>query len=221
MAQREFDQYKIEPDYGGGEYNAIVFSSPNGGKYIVDKSGYERGYSPSGYSQFIPSPGDTVYYTPIGSEVNSSHPAYKNVQSAYRQDIGYVDPNYVNNIPEKSVNLIPYNSVKPKNNVETYQGGGDINGEASAEQQAMYTQVLQLANAALKGDKNANAQVQQILGMAQMLEQVLSQSEDAEYAKCGTKLKKRVKKGKCGCAVTLKRVGGKLVNVDCNGNIVK
>ena len=214
MAQREFDQYKIDPNEGSEIDQSVGFVSPTGGTYIVNRSGYERGISPSGYSQYIFLPGDTTYYTPAGSKVKSEHPAYRNVQAAYRQDMGYVDPNYVNNIPEQGIKLIPYNPVKPKNNVETYQGGGDIEDEETQQQKDMYLQGYQLLD---QEPESANF----ILTMAEVLKQIIAQRQGVEEAKCGTKLKKRVKKGKCGCAVTLKRVGGKLVNVDCNGNIVK
>lgn len=214
MAQREFDQYKIDPKAGSKLVHSVGFVSPSGGTYTVDGSGIEEGISPSGYFQYIYSPGDTTYYTPVGSMIGPEHPAYKNVQAAYRQDMGYVDPNYVNNIPEWDIELIPYNPVKPKNNVETYQGGGDIEDEETRQQKDMYLQGYQLLD---QQPEQANF----ILTMAEVLKQIIAQRQGVEEAKCGTKLKKRVKKGKCGCAVTLKRVGGKLVNVDCNGNIVK
>ena len=63
----------------------------------------------------------------------------------------------------------------------------------------------------------------------------LKKKEDGglvDSAKCGKRLKKaacgkklelgsKLPKAACGCKARLKRVGGKLINVDCNGNIIK
>lgn len=57
---------------------------------------------------------------------------------------------------------------------------------------------------------------------------MVQQAQQPAMAKCGAKLHKKgeqglklVKKAECGCKTKLKRVGGKLVTVDCNGNIIK
>lgn len=150
--------------------------------------------------------------------------------------------------------------------VKKFQAGG------SAEQQMM-AQAAQLVKAAMSGDPEATAKVQQIMQMAQMIEAATKQLEGGAEAgvpisKCGSKLKKKMEEGAkvpetkkpikkaCGgkkmqdgsklpvnkpiergfttsksyvkigakggkpCPCQLKRVGGKVVTVDCNGMIV-
>lgn len=87
-----------------------------------------------------------------------------------------------------------------------------------------FIQLQQLGAAAEQGDQQAQALMQEIQKRAQ----AMTQQAGAQMAKCGAKLHKKgeqglklVKKAECGCKAKLKRVGGKLVNVDCNGNIVK
>ena len=86
--------------------------------------------------------------------------------------------------------------------------------------------LMQIAQKAEQGDEQS-AQIMNILQqLAPAYMELASQSQQTTMAKCGAKLKKKengglVKKAGCGCAAHLKRVGGKLVTVDCNGNIVK
>ena len=86
-------------------------------------------------------------------------------------------------------------------------------------------QLQQIGQAAEAGDQQAAAVMQEIQKRAQAMAQ---QAQQPAMAKCGTKLHKKgeqglklVKKAECGCKAKLKRIGGKLVNVDCNGNIIK
>ena len=122
--------------------------------------------------------------------------------------------------------------------VSKFQDGGqaDTEQQLTALAQAMI-QLQQLGEAAENGDEQAKAVMQAIQKKAQAL---MSQ-EGAAMKKCGGKLKKKetggvvsdkcgakmkkkqvggfVQKAKCGCK-HLKRMGGKLVTVDCEGNII-
>jgi hypothetical protein len=84
----------------------------------------------------------------------------------------------------------------------------------------------QLGKAAEQGDEQAKTIMQEIQKRAQ--EKASKESQQPAMAKCGAKLHKKgerglklVKKAACGCKTRIKKVGGKLVEVDCNGNIVK
>lgn len=106
-------------------------------------------------------------------------------------------------------------------------------------------QVASLVQAAMQGDQQANDQISQIMQaaeqgdpkaqqLAQLIQQVAQKLQEAqpEAMKCGgkvrAKIKKacggkkleegdKIKKAKKGCPCTLHRIGGKLVEVDCNG----
>ena len=103
---------------------------------------------------------------------------------------------------------------------------------------AVFLQLQQLGQAAEKGDQQAQAIMQEIQKRAQAKAQ--QQSQQPQMAKCGAKLKRKEDGGivadKCGakmkkkalggkadcnCKKHLARQGGKLVTVDCNGNIIK
>jgi len=111
--------------------------------------------------------------------------------------------------------------------INKFQQGGQAEQDQQLNilAQAMI-QLQELSQAAEQGDKQAAAVMQEIQKRAQAMAQ---QAQQPAMAKCGTKLHKKgeqglklVKKDECGCnKAHLKRVGGKLVNVDCNGNIVK
>lgn len=112
------------------------------------------------------------------------------------------------------------------NYVEKFQQGGAANQDEQLNVLAgAMIQLQQLSQAAEQGDKQATAIMQEIQRRAQ----AMSQQAGAQMAKCGAKLKKKkgeqgFKFGKntdCGCKAHLKRVGGRLVTVDCNGNIIK
>lgn len=92
--------------------------------------------------------------------------------------------------------------------------------------QAM-VQLQQLAAASEQGDQQAQTIMQEIQKRAQAMAQ---QAQQPAMAKCGAKLHKKgeqglklVKKASSGCVCKnhLARKGGKLVTVDCNGNILK
>ena len=102
-------------------------------------------------------------------------------------------------------------------------------GAAQQQKQDPRQVVMQIAQAAQQGDEQS-AQIMQLLQelAPAYVELMQQQSQQPTMAKCGAKLHKKgeqglklVKKAECGCKAKLKRVGGKLVNVDCNGNIVK
>jgi hypothetical protein len=110
--------------------------------------------------------------------------------------------------------------------INKFQQGGQAEQDQQLNilAQAM-VQLQQLGAAAEQGDQQAQAIMQEIQKRAQAMAQ---QAQQPAMAKCGAKLHKKgeqglklVKKAECGCKAKLKRVGGKLVNVDCNGNIVK
>lgn len=110
--------------------------------------------------------------------------------------------------------------------INKFQQGGQAEQDQQLNilAQAMI-QLQELSQAAEQGDKQAAAVMQEIQKRAQAMAQ---QTQQPAMAKCGAKLHKKgeqglklVKKAECGCKAKLKRVGGKLVNVDCNGNIVK
>lgn len=112
------------------------------------------------------------------------------------------------------------------NYVEKFQQGGTANQDEQLNVLAgAMIQLQQLSQASEQGDKQAIAIMQEVQRRAQ----AMSQQAGTQMAKCGAKLKKKkgeqglklVKKPDCGCGARLKRVGGKLVNVDCNGNIIK
>lgn len=128
--------------------------------------------------------------------------------------------------------------------ISKFQQGGQAEQDAQLNTLAQaLVQLQQLGKAAEAGDQQAAAVMQEIQKRAQ----AMVQQSGAQMAKCGGRLKKkeeggpvlakcgkRLKKANCGkklelgsklskggCPCKLKRVGGKLVNVDCNGNIVK
>lgn len=110
--------------------------------------------------------------------------------------------------------------------INKFQQGGQAEQDQQLNilAQAM-VQLQQLGQAAEQGDQQAQIIMQEIQKRAQAMVQ---QTQQPAMAKCGAKLKKKgeqglklVKKAECGCKAKLKRVGGKLVNIDCNGNIVK
>lgn len=115
----------------------------------------------------------------------------------------------------------------------------DQEQQLTALAQAMI-QLQQLGEAAENGDEQAKAVMQAIQQKAQAL--MAKQSQGTAMEKCGGRLKKKetggimadkcgarmkkkeigglVRKAECGCK-HLKRMGGKIVTVDCNGNIIK
>lgn len=113
--------------------------------------------------------------------------------------------------------------------INKFQQGGqaDQDQQLNVLAQAM-VQLQQIGQAAEQGDQQAQAVMQEIQKRAQAM---LQQSQGTTMAKKGAKLLKcggkklelgdKLQKGKCGCKAKLKRVGGKLVTVDCNGNIIK
>lgn len=106
-------------------------------------------------------------------------------------------------------------------------------------------QVVSLVQAAMQGDQQANDQINQIMQaakqgdqkaqqLAQLIQQVAQKLQGAqpEAMKCGGKVRAKVKKAcggkkleegdkiqktKKGCPCSLKKVGGRLIEVDCNG----
>ena len=132
--------------------------------------------------------------------------------------------------------------------VSKFQAGGQASEQ---DQQLntlaqAFLQLQQLGQAAEEGDEQAKAVMQEIQTRAQMI----AKQAGAQMAKCGAKLKKKeegglvdaakcgkrlkkvacgkklelgskLAKGGCPCKAHLKRVGGKLVTVDCNDNIIK
>ena len=139
-----------------------------------------------------------------------------------------------------------FNQVKKKQigglmNYSQYlqQGGGIENQIAqlvqaalSGDQQAN-SQIEQIMQAAQKGDKQAQQIAQMIQQIAQQLQGEQGESAQTEAMKCGGKMRAKVKKAACGkkmqmgaeikkskkvCACQLKKVGGKLIEVDgCTG----
>ena len=139
-----------------------------------------------------------------------------------------------------------FNQVKKKQigglmNYSQYlqQGGGIENQIAqlvqaalSGDQQAN-SQIEQIMQAAQKGDKQAQQIAQMIQQIAQQLQGEQGESAPTEAMKCGGKMRAKVKKAACGkkmemgaeikkskkvCACQLKKVGGKLIEVDgCTG----
>lgn len=119
-----------------------------------------------------------------------------------------------------------------------------VQAAMSGDEQASQ-QIEQIMQAAQQGDEQAGQLAQMIQAIAEQMQG--GQEASPEMAKCGTKLKKvkkacggkklqnggkpiergfetsksYVKVGSKGCKCQLKRVGGRIVNVDCNGNIVK
>lgn len=115
------------------------------------------------------------------------------------------------------------------NYVEKFANGGQSEQDQQLNilAQAM-VQLQQLGQAAEQGDQQAAAVMQEIQKRAQ----AMLQQDGTTFAKKGAKIEKKacgkkmelgdkLTKGKCGCKAHLKRVGGKLVTVDCNGNILK
>lgn len=108
--------------------------------------------------------------------------------------------------------------------VNKFQQGGSA--------QSMQQQIAALVSAASNGDKNAQQQIQQIAAAAQqgdpqaqqimqMIQQLtqsnVEQAQDgAGRFKCGGSIKKKakVRKGKNGCACVLKKMGGRLIEID-------
>lgn len=116
-----------------------------------------------------------------------------------------------------------------------------VQAAMSGDEQATQ-QIQQIMQAAQQGDEQAGQ-------IAQMIQSVMEsmQGQQPEAMKCGGRVKKvkkacggkklqnggkpiergfetsksYVKVGSKGCKCQLKRVGGRIVNVDCNGNIVK
>lgn len=86
-----------------------------------------------------------------------------------------------------------------------YQDGG------SAENQIMQA-AQQLVGAAMQGDEQAQQQLLQVAAVG--IQAISQQQQQAQVARKGAKLKNG---GDCGCKATLKRVGGRVVNVGCNG----
>lgn len=139
-----------------------------------------------------------------------------------------------------------FNQVKKKQigglmNYSQYlqQGGGIENQIAqlvqaalSGDQQAN-SQIEQIMQAAQKGDKQAQQIAQMIQQITQQLQGEQGESAQTEAMKCGGKMRAKVKKAACGkkmemgaeikkskkvCACQLKKVGGKLIEVDgCTG----
>lgn len=112
-----------------------------------------------------------------------------------------------------------------------FQEGGEATSVAGAAQK--------LVAAAKGGDKTALKEIDQIMQLAEAIQSAIStDSEDetaTEVAKRGTKLKKcstgdnlipqdargkKITKAKCGCG-KLHRIGGKIVNIGCDGKILK
>lgn len=133
------------------------------------------------------------------------------------------------------------------NYVEKFQQGGTANQDEQLNVLAgAMIQLQQLSRASEQGDQQARAIMQEVQRRAQAMSQQagtqmakcgakLKKKEDGglvDSAKCGKRLKKaacgkklelgsKLPKAACGCKARLKRVGGKLINVDCNGNIIK
>lgn len=103
--------------------------------------------------------------------------------------------------------------------LQKYQEGGYISQD----------QFQQLVAAAKSGDQKAAQILEQLAQQYPKIAELLSSMKQGgkfeylHYLKCGGKTKKVSKKsmGGCSCKKTLARKGKKLVNVDCNGNIVK
>lgn len=136
--------------------------------------------------------------------------------------------------------------------VKRQENGGNMNysqylqeGGAAPQQggQNAQQQIIALVQAAMSGDKNAADQINQIMQaaqqgdqqatqIAQLIQEVAQQMQGgAEAMKCGGKVKAKVKKKEVGgfvrkagtgCACQLKKVGGRLIEVDgCTGLPVK
>ena len=131
--------------------------------------------------------------------------------------------------------------------VSKFQQGGQANQDEQLNILAgAMIQLQQLSKAAEQGDQQAAAVMQEVQKRAQ----AMAQQSGTQMAKCGGKMKKKeegglidsakcgkrlkkaacgkklelgskLPKAACGCKARLKRVGGKLINVDCNGNIIK
>lgn len=136
--------------------------------------------------------------------------------------------------------------------VKRQENGGNMNysqylqeGGAAPQQDAqdVQQQIIALVQAAMSGDKDAADQINQIMQAAQqgdqqatqiagLIQEVAQQMQGgAEAMKCGGKVKAKVKKKEVGgfvkkagtgCACQLKKVGGRLIEVDgCTGLPVK
>ena len=103
--------------------------------------------------------------------------------------------------------------------LQRFKDGGQITPE----------QIQQWKEAAKNGDQEAarilEKLAQQYPEIAEFLMEMKQggKFEYLHYLKCGGKTKKVSKKsmGGCSCKKTLARKNGGLVNIDCNGNILK
>lgn len=96
--------------------------------------------------------------------------------------------------------------------INSYASGNKVQSDATKQMQQY---ALQLLGGAMQGDQEAlQAAISFMMeGMVSQNTKGVLQSYAAEIGRKGLK----VKRADCGCKATLKRVGGKVINVDCNG----
>jgi len=112
---------------------------------------------------------------------------------------------------------------KVGNWLQRFQEGGEVNSQINLEQvvaalqedpEGTIDQLLQLGE---QGQQILEA-LSQDPNIGQMIASILQQKG---MAPAQQKNGGAIKKADCGCKATLKRMGGRIVNVDCTGKIVK
>lgn len=103
--------------------------------------------------------------------------------------------------------------------LQKFEGGGQITP----------MRIAMLKRKADAGDVSAKEELEKIIEAYPEIAEVLNSMKNGgrfkllDFLKCGGKTKKVSKKsmGGCSCKKTLARKNGGLVNIDCNGNILK